>query len=50
MNTAPLFFTIAMLCGMWDLCFPTSDQTHSPALGVESRNQWTPREVLAAPF
>lgn len=32
-NTAPLFFIIAMLCDMWDLCFPTSDQTHSPCIG-----------------
>lgn len=49
MNTAPLFFTIAMLCGMWDLCFPTSDQTHSPALGVESRNQGSPGSAILSP-
>ena len=34
-NTAPLFLIIAMMCGVWDLHFPTRDQTHSPCIGSE---------------
>ena len=33
-------------CGIWDLSSPTRDGTCAPALGVQSLNHWTSREVL----
>ena len=31
---------------MWNLSFPTRDQTHIPSIGRRSLNQWTTTEVL----
>ena len=31
--------------GMWDLSFPTRDQTRFPCLGKQILNHWTAREV-----
>ena len=31
--------------GLWDLIFPTRDQTYTPCLGRWSLNPWTTREV-----
>ena len=39
------FFLLATLCRIWDLSFPTRNQTHTPALDACSLNQWTTREV-----
>ena len=44
-----LFF-LAVLCGMWDLSFPTRDRTHAPCIGSPDRQgvldlHWTAREV-----
>ena len=39
---------LAALCGMWDLSFPTRDQTGAQCSGEESLNHWTTKEVPAA--
>ena len=40
-----IIIILAMPSGTWDLSSPTRNQTRTPALGVQSLNQWTPREV-----
>ena len=55
LNTVPrikilTFFPFVLLflgrMGMWDLCSPTKDQTHTSALEVQSLNHWHAREFL----
>ena len=40
-----IIIILAMLSGTWDLSSPTRNQTRTPALEVQSLNQWTTREV-----
>ena len=35
---------------MWDLSFPTRDQTHIPCIGRQSLNHWTTKEVFLEMF
>ena len=46
-NYSFLFFLLATLCGMWDLSYLTSNQTH--ALGVQSLNHWTIKDIPMLP-
>ena len=41
-----LCFGFSWLRGLWDLNSPTGDQTHTPAVKVQSLNHWTTREAL----
>ena len=41
-------YILATSCGLWDFSSSTTDQTHAPAVGTQSLNHWTPREVLAS--
>ena len=41
-----LFFILTTLRGMWDLCFPTREQTFAPSSRSVSLNPWTARKVL----
>ena len=38
------FFFLAAPCSLWDLSFPSRDQTQAPAVKVQSPNHWTTRE------
>ena len=31
--------------GMWDLSFPTGDQTHTPCIGRQNLNHWATRDI-----
>ena len=53
--TVPLFNALllvglALLHSMWDLSFPTRDQPEHPALGAQSLNYWTTRDVPLIPL
>ena len=43
-------YILATSCGLWDLSSSTTDQTHAPAVGTQSLNHWTPREVPASVY
>ena len=39
------FNFLAVPCHMWDLSFPTRDQTCAPGVEAQSLNHWTTKEV-----